>query len=447
MKKLFIAIKKRVRSFIPERILLYYHGATALLGALFYALPTKSMIVIGVTGTKGKTSTSNVLFTVLSKKYKTGLITTANIKVGEKERLNPWHMTMPGRFVIQKLLREMKEAGVTHVIVETTSEGLKQNRHWGIFYDVVMFTNLSPEHLPSHNNSYEEYRKAKEVLFASLRQEKKKLPFAITPFMCVNGDDREAKHFLAYKAKKKFTYGLGTGVDVRATAITQQGGLLSFEVEGVEYQVRALGSYFAYNVLPALILAKECGVEEELVKEALRTLPAIPGRMEIIDEGQDFLAIVDYAHEKLSMERLSETVSELKKEGTIKRWIVLLGAEGGGRDKRKRKDMGTIVGKDADFVVISNTDPYEEDEMSIAREIAGYVEKGGKKEGVDYFIVIDRKDGTRKALSLAGKDDLVTITGNGSQQFYHRKGERVSHDDREVVRDQLHTLGHAKKTS
>ena len=109
--------------------------------------------------------------------------------------------------------------------------------------------------------------------------------------------------------------------------------------------------------------------------------------------------------------------------------------------------MGMIVGKEADLVVISNTDPYEEDEMGIAREIALYVELGGKKEGVDYFIVIDRKEGTRKALTLAGKGDMVTITGNGSQQFYHRKGEKVSHDDREVVRNLLHEMGHSKKST
>ena len=226
------------------------------------------------------------------------------------------------------------------MIVETTSEGLKQNRHWGIFYDVVMFTNLSPEHLPSHNNNYEEYRKAKEVLFKALGQKKKNLPFAITPFMCVNGDDMEARHFLAHKAPKKLTFGFNEGVDFRATEISQKGGTLSFICADNTYEVKALGSYFAYNVLPALILAKECHVPHELVREALLTFPVIPGRMEIVDEGQDFLAIVDYAHEKLSMGRLSETASELKKEGAVNKWIVLLGAEGGGREKRNGDDCG-----------------------------------------------------------------------------------------------------------
>ena len=164
--------------------------------------------------------------------------------------------------------------------------------------------------------------------------------------------------------------------------------------------------------------------------------------MEVIDEGQNFLVLVDYAHEKLSMTRLAETVQELKKENPLSRWIVLLGAEGGGRDKRKRADMGEVVGRMADMVIISNTDPYEEDEMIIAREIASHVEQQGKIEEKDYRIVIDRKEGIRRALAEAKAGDVVTITGNGSQQFYHRKGEKVPHDDREVVRDILREMGH-----
>ncbi len=442
MKKLLMTLKKYVRAMVPEQILLAYHGVIAYTGAAFYGFPSQNMVVIGITGTKGKTTSANVMYSVLSTTFQTGLITTANIKIGSNERLNSWHMTMPGRFVIQKLLREMKDAGVTHVIIETTSEGLKQKRHVGIYYDVAIFTNLSPEHLPSHNNNYEEYRKAKEVLFASLVKHKKKIPYSLYPTIIVNGDDSEAVHFRKHKADKYFSYGVGESVEVRGTKVIQEGKLLTFSAFGEVYRVNAFGSYFVYNVLPALIVAKECGITHEDISFALAHLPVIPGRMEVIDEGQNFLVLVDYAHEKLSMTRLAETIQELKKENPLSRWIVLLGAEGGGRDKRKRADMGEVVGRMADMVIISNTDPYEEDEMIIAREIASYVEQQGKSEEKDYRIVIDRKEGIRRALAEAKAGDVVTITGNGSQQFYHRKGEKVPHDDREVVREILREMGH-----
>jgi UDP-N-acetylmuramoyl-L-alanyl-D-glutamate--2,6-diaminopimelate ligase len=400
------------------------------------------MTVIGVTGTKGKTTTSNILFEVLSQKYTVGLITTANIKIGKEERLNPWHMTMPGRALIQKLLSEMKRKGVTHVIIETTSEGLKQKRHVGIYYDIALFTNLSPEHLPSHNYSYDEYRKAKEVLFMSLNKAKKKVVKKST--IVVNGDDKESVHFLKYKAHEKVSYGLESVQDVVANHLHQKDGFLSFEVKGKKFAMNTFGKYSVYNALPAIIIAESLSVSLEQITFALSHLPQIPGRMEKIDEGQDFLALVDYAHEKLSMTRLAETVRELQEEGVVRKWIVLLGAEGGGRDTRKRKDMGEIVGAYADKIVISDTDPYEEDEMKIAKEIAGYIEEKGRKEGDDYVIVLNRREGIQKALSLAESGDIVTITGNGSQQFYHLKGEKVPHDDRVVVREILQSMGYSK---
>ncbi len=444
MKKILTTFKKYIRALVPEQLLLIYHGVTAYTGAVLYGFPSKGMVIIGITGTKGKTTSANVMYSVLSTTYKTGLITTANIKIGDKERLNPWHMTMPGRFVIQKLLREMKDVGVTHVIIETTSEGLKQKRHVGIYYDVAVFTNLSPEHLPSHNNNYETYRKAKEVLFASIVKKKKKIPHTLSPTIIVNGDDIEAIHFKKHKADKYFSFGTGDTVEVKGVDVVQKGKLLTFSTLGKVYKVNAFGSYFIYNVLPALIVAKECAVNDEDISFALAHLPVIPGRMEVIDEGQNFLALVDYAHEKLSMTRLAETVHELKKENPLSRWIVLLGAEGGGRDKRKRADMGKVVGRMADIVIISNTDPYEEDEMAIAREIASYVEQYDKKEGSGYRIVLDRKEGIRVALAYAKKGDIVTITGNGSQQFFHRKGEKVPHDDRNVMREILREMRDTK---
>lgn len=430
-------VKEHIKKATPEFALLAYHGAIAYAGAAFHGFPSKDMVVIGITGTKGKTTSANMIFDVLSTTYKTGLITTANIKIGKETRLNPWHMTMPGRAKIQTILTEMKKKGVTHVIIETTSEGLKQHRHYGIFYDIAIFTNLSPEHLPSHNNSFTEYRKAKEILFSSLYQKKKDVRYPYTQAIYVNSDDTQGRYFLAHEAEEKKTYGVASG-DVVATSVKQDGEYVSFEALGEVFKLKTYGTYSVYNALPALLVANNLHINIKSVKKAFQEKAVVPGRMEeILVKGQNFKAVVDYAHEKLSMTRLAETVGELKREGVVKKWIVLLGAEGGGRDKRKRRDMGEIVGRFADSIVISNTDPYEEDELSIALDIAKVVEAEGRVKDKDYFIVIDRKEGMRKALSLAQEGDVVTITGNGSQQFYHRKGEKVPHDDREVLRQLL----------
>ncbi len=437
MRKLLSNIKNSIRNIAPEPLLLWYHGFTAYLGALYYGFPSRDMIVIGITGTKGKTTTAHLLHDVLSTTYKTGLITTSSIIIGSDKKLNPWHMTMPGRALIQKILKEMKDEGVTHVIVETTSEGLKQKRHFGIFYDIAIFTNLSPEHLPSHKGDYALYRKTKEMLFKAISKKHKTISYPYKTAIYANGDDMEAHHFLKYHAEDVGTYGKESKNDLVAKNIEQIGEMLTFFAYEEKYEVKALGTYFVYNVLPVLLVANNLHIEKDVVKKALSERQVVPGRMETVDVGQNFIALVDYAHEKLSMTRLAETVEEIKKEGVVKKWIVLLGAEGGGRDKRKRKDMGEIVGEFADYVVISNTDPYEEDEMSIAEDIAQPVSESGKREEENYFIVIDRKEGIRKALSLASEGDIVTITGNGSQQFYHRKRERVRHDDREVVREIL----------
>ena len=435
-------IKSKIKKLIPERLISFYHFCLAVLAAFYYGFPSKKMITIGITGTKGKTSAANFIWSVLSVGgYKVGLISTANIKIGDIEMLNKYHMTMPGRFILQGLLERMVKAGCKYCIVETTSEGIKQWRHYGIFYDIAVFTNLSPEHLPSHGNSFEKYKAAKGKMFAVLTKSDHKIISGkkIEKIIIANCDNPHAKYYLNFRADKKLTFGLSEGVDFRAREIKSTPDGLLFLVGANLYNINILGNFNVYNALPAIIIGSLIGISHNKIQEGLKNLKVIPGRMEKIDEGQKFLVFVDYAHEKEGMNAVLDTARDLVK-GNGGRVVVLLGAEGGGRDKAKRPALGEISAKKADFVVISNTDPYEDDPKEICEDIAVVAEKFGKIRNKDLFIIEDRREGIRKALSLANKNDVVLITGKGAEQSIIIGGKRYSWDDRVVVREELNKI-------
>lgn len=403
------------------------------------------MVVIGITGTKGKTSTANFIWSCLSTAgIKTGQTGTANIRIGEKEMLNPHHMTMPGRFVLQKYLRKMLDAGCKFAIVETTSEGIKQWRHAGIEYDVAIFTNLYPEHLTSHGGSFDEYKKAKGKLFSALKPEGVKNKIIngefIPKIIIANSDSEFSNYFSAFPADKKFTYGVTDQADFRAVEINNfsQSGGPSFTVSGERYELSIPGEFNIENALPAIAFCKAFGVKTEMIISGLKSLKSIPGRMEKIDVGQSFKVYVDYAHQKESMEAL--LISARQIAGDNNKIIVLLGAEGGGRDKAKRTQMGEVVARLADFIVVSNVDPYDDDPIEIAEDIARTTQAWGKIRNENLFVILDRRLGINKALSLAQPNDIVLITGKGSEQSIITNSKSVYWDDREIVRDEIHKL-------
>ncbi len=437
-----MGIKSIIKKFIPEQFISLYHLIFAALAAFYYGWPSKKMIVIGITGTKGKTSAANFIWSVLTAGgHKTGLIGTANIKISEIEMLNKYHMTMPGRFILQKLLRQMADAGCEFVIVETTSEGIKQWRHFGIFYDVAIFTNLTPEHLEAHGNSFEKYKEAKGKMFKIIKNGKRKIIGGkeIKKIIIVNYDDPHKEYFLNFPADKKINFGTKEGSDFQSDKIRNTEEGLEFLVGSTPYQINISGKFNVYNALPAVAIGSVFGVSSEQIQGGLKSLKNIPGRMEKIDEDQDFTVFVDYAHEKEGMSAVLETASEMAMQ-SIGKVIVLLGAEGGGRDKAKRPILGEIAAKNADFIVVSNVDPYEDDPKEICEDIAVATEKFGKTRGKNLFIIEDRREGIKKAISLANKNDVVLITGKGSEQSIVIGGRRFPWDDRTVVREELNKL-------
>jgi len=426
--------KSFIKKIVPKQIFSGYYYALAVGSALYYGQPSKKMVVIGVTGTKGKTSTANFIWAGLSQKYKVGMITSANIRIGDKEELNKYHMTMPGRATIQRLMKKMVSEGCQYCIVETTSEGIKQFRHKSIAYDTLVFTNLTPEHLPSHGGSFEKYKQAKGTIFRELSQRPKKVIAgkSIPTMVIANADSEHKDYFLSFPADKKMTYGIVNQSDfqVKGSIHTPLGP--QFTLGSAQYHLSVLGTFNIYNALPAIIIAEKAGLSPKDIQAGLERLTLIPGRMEQIQGGQNFSVIVDYAHEKESMGALLATAKSMR-QGSAK-IIVLLGAEGGGRDKAKRPAMGTIVGKEADYVVVSNVDPYDDDPKEIVEDIAVVAERVGKVRGQNLFTILDRKEGIAKALSLAKSGDIVLITGKGAEQSMVTASGTIPWDDREVVR-------------
>ena len=434
-------MKKVLRSLAPERLLSLYHYFLALAAAARYGFPSRQIVVIGITGTKGKTSTANFIWSCLSAGgVHAGILTTANIRIGDRELLNAYHMTMPGPFTIQRLLRQMVDAGCTHCVIETTSEGLKQHRNVGIQYDIGVFTNLFPEHLPSHGGSFDAYKEMKGKMFSSLRAHPNKIigRKQVEKVIIANAASEHAPYFLAFPADRKVTFAVDTKADYMAQEVRSSEAGVAFKVGGAEFRLGIPGAFNVSNALPAIIISRLANIDDASIARGLASLSIIPGRMERIEEGQNFTVFVDYAHEGESMRNVLETATAMRAPGG--KIVVLLGAEGGGRDKAKRPIMGKLTGTMADYVVVSNVDPYDDDPQEILEDIADAAEKSGKKRDANLFVIEDRRAGIEKALSLARAGDIVLITGKGAEQSMVLGGRSIPWDDRTVVREKLHKM-------
>lgn len=435
-------MKRLLKKIIPPSLILLYHKCLALSAAFFYNYPSNKLIVIGVTGTNGKSTVVNLAAKILeSAGFKVGLTSTYNFKIGDREWLNDKKMTMLGSLSLQKLLRLMVNEGCQYAVVETSSEGVKQFRHFGLNYDAVIFTNLTPEHIESHG-SFENYKKAKGDLFRHLRRRKRKEINGekINKISVVNLDDRYADYFLSFPADAKYGYSLkkqGNDPEIKLIrpdkfSVGKEGG--QFTYQNVPFNLKLLGEFNLYNALAVLTLGISQNISLEKIKTALEEVSGLPGRLEFIEEGQPFKVLVDYAPEVESMKKLYEVVAKLDK----KRVIHVLGSCGGGRDKARRPILGQIAGERADMVIVTNEDPYDEDPMAIINQVAAGTLSQGKIKGKNLFTVLDRHEAIEKALKMAEPGDLVLLTGKGAEQaICGEKGRKIPWDERKVVREIL----------
>jgi UDP-N-acetylmuramoyl-L-alanyl-D-glutamate--2,6-diaminopimelate ligase len=434
-------IKKRLRPLTPKPLMNAFHYGEARAAQIMRRSPSEKLTVIGIVGSKGKTTTANMIWAALqASNAKAGLIGTANIRIGAVERLNPYHLTMPGAFVLQRILGEMVDAGCKYAVMEVPSEGQTQYRHVGIHFDVLVFTNVTEELMASHNFRMDILHKHNKRVFEQTAKQKRKTIGGkkVPQLIIANADSTDMATYTNFAVDKVVSYSSKAKSDYQASDIKTKPDGTDFSVRDVAYHINIVGPINVINATAAIATARELGILPGQIEQGFRDLVSIPGRMEAIDAGQNYTVYVDYAHEEAGMQALMDAASAMRAKSA--KVIVLLGAEGGGRDKKKRPIMGEIVGKVADYVVVSNVDPYDDPPMPIIEDIAVGAEKAGKKRDKDLFLIEDRRTGIRQALELAHKGDLVFITGKGSEQTIVIDGKSSPWDDRKVVREELKKL-------
>ena len=425
-----------LRKIIPKPILGVYHFVLAKLAQVVYGNPSRKLIVIGVTGTNGKSTTVNLISKILDKAgKKSGFTTTINFKIGDKEWLNKSKMTMLGRFQLQKLLKQMVKAECKYAIIETSSQGLDQFRHLGVEYDAAVFTNLAPEHIEAHGG-FENYKKAKGKLFKHLTKFKNKKIDGneIPKVIVVNVDDDHADYYLQFDADKKVKYSIDKESEFKANNLEVGPDNSKFDIGDLRLEIGLPGRFNVYNTLAAIAVCSTLGISMADAQAALKDIEKIPGRLEYIDEGQLFKVMVDYAPEPNSLAEVYKLINTISKN----KFIQVLGSAGGGRDRARRPVLGKMAGETADYVIVTNEDPYDEDPMEIIEQVAEGAINAGKIIDKNLFKILDRREAIEKAISLADENDFILITGKGAEQaMVVSGGKKVAWDDREVVKEIL----------
>ncbi|HUV81386.1 MAG TPA: UDP-N-acetylmuramoyl-L-alanyl-D-glutamate--2,6-diaminopimelate ligase [Patescibacteria group bacterium] len=401
-------MKDSIKKFIPSFLLSWYHYFLAFSGAVFYCFPSRRIKVIGVTGTNGKTTVASLLAEILEEAgFKIACLSSIKFKIKGEERENALKMTMPGRFRLQKFLKQAVAVDCQYAVLEVTSEGIKQHRHRFIHFEAAIFTNLSPEHIEAHGG-FENYKKAKGKLFQVTRN-----------IHIINIDDENSEYFLQFPAEKKYTYGWEKG-DVNN--------------KDLRLKLRLIGDFNIYNALAAMAAGLSQGIDLKICRRAVEKVGGVAGRMELVIE-KPFKIFVDYA---FTPNALKKVYRALKPENG--KMICVLGACGGGRDKWKRPVLGRIAAENCQEVIVTNEDPYDENPMKIIEEVADGAGQGARK-------ILDRREAIKIALSLAKEEDTVVITGKGSEPWLvEARGKKIPWDDREIVRDEFRKLQNQIKT-
>ncbi len=398
-------------------LLTSYHYLWAFGSALWYGFPAKNLVVIGVTGTKGKSSVCEMLSACLEEGgNQVALSSTIRFKLGSTSDGNLYKMTLPGRGFLQSFLSNARKARCTHAVVELTSESAVQYRHSFTYLNALVFTNLAKEHIESHGGM-ENYFQAKYRLGDAVARSPKR-PRAII----ANADDEYGKRFLKLPLEEQIGFSL---TDVTEVVVENDG--VAFTFDGVRFSLPHPGNFSILNALAAAKAARFLGVPLEVSAQALTKLTRIPGRAEKIDGGQKFLAVVDYAHTPDSLRALYSAYPSRRK-------ICVLGNTGGGRDTWKRPEMGAIAEEYCDEVILTNEDPYDEDPDAILAAMAEGMQKKPR-------IIMDRREAITTALSLAQAGDAVLITGKGTDPYIMgARGTRTPWSDARVVKDELEKL-------
>ena len=409
-------------------------AALSHLAAAWYGHPSRRVTVIGVTGTDGKTTTVNLLQSIMSAAgLRTGMVSTVNALVGDRYQDTGLHVTTPDALPVQSLLAEMVAAGTEVVILEATSIGLAQQRVAAVDFDVAIVTNVTHAHLNYHH-TWEQYCADKAILFHALSTSWRKP--GVPKVAVVNADDRSYPHLRQIEADVQLAYALDAQADIAATDIRLDAGAQTFTVRAPQgafaIHTSLVGRFNVYNILAATSAALALGVPVAAIQQGVSALEGVTGRMERIDEGQAFTAIVDFAHTPFALE---QALLSLRPQ-TQGRLIVVFGCAGE-RDMEKRGMMGAHAGRLADVTVITAEDPRTENLDGIIDQVAQGCERSGAHEGEGYYRVPDRAEAIAFAVRMARPGDIVVAAGKGHEQSMCFGTTEYFWDDRTAMRAAL----------
>lgn len=405
--------------------------ALGQVASCFWKEPSRSLTMIGVTGTNGKTTVTHLIKGLLeASARKVGLLGTIGYFVGS-EHFAASHTT-PGSVALQSLLGKMVEAGADSAVLEVSSHALAMDRVAGCEFDIVVFTNLTQDHLDFHQNM-EEYFQAKLRLFQQYVTPKNK---SLAKRAIVNIDDEWGKQILQHSVVPTWSYSIQGSADLQATD-------LSLSIDGTTFtaltpigpmsiQTSLVGEHNVCNLLAAIGVGVECGLSVEIIQQGIREFGAVPGRFELVSEGQDFAVIVDYAHTEDALARLLAAAQVLKK-GRI---ITVFGC-GGDRDRGKRPKMGQVAAQNSDLVFVTSDNPRTEDPLAIIHDIEQGILAMPESPRISHRLIPDRRKAIHAAIQEAGPQDMVLIAGKGHEDYQIIGAERLHFDDREVAREAL----------
>jgi UDP-N-acetylmuramoyl-L-alanyl-D-glutamate--2,6-diaminopimelate ligase len=428
-------IRKIVKRLIPtglfRKIEPIGHLIESVIANIRYGFPSKEMHVIGVTGTNGKTTTTFLIHTMLaSAGYKVGFLTTVAYGIGDDIQPQIEHITTAQAGILQKRVRDFKEAGVEWLVLETSSHALAQHRTWGIPYEIAVMTNVTHEHLDYHG-TFNNYVEAKRRLFKIAAKHGRK-------FGVANIQDPNGKKF-AKTTPRSVLYGIGTG-DLSANnvklAVDHSTFTASIGEDSYSIKINIPGEFNVSNSLAAIAVGRELGLNKTQIEKGIAALKGVEGRMTVIDEGQKFKAIVDFAGTPDAFEKLFETI----RPATKGKLIVVFGSPAH-RDELKRPIQGEIAGKNADVLIVTEEDDRDEDGNEILRQIAKGAKKAGMKEGKNLYLIGNREEAIGFALTQASKaEDLVIILGKGHEKTIERADGIYPWSDIEVTKAALQEL-------
>jgi UDP-N-acetylmuramoyl-L-alanyl-D-glutamate--2,6-diaminopimelate ligase len=428
-----VNIRKIVKLFIPSGLFVaiepYGHLAEAVLLNTINGFPARGFKVIGVTGTNGKTTTTFLIHRMLHEAgYKVGLMSTIGYGVGDEITPQVHHMTNVTVPELMQRLKWMKRQGAEWLVLETTSQGLAQNRVWGVPYSMAVMTNVTHEHLDYHK-TFERYVAAKRKLFRLADKNHRGLRTGV-----INAEDPSAELFES-AISQSVTYGIAKG-EVRATEVKLTPSSVKYKVNyvGEQYDIhcRLPGKFNVYDSLAAVCVGIKLGLTKEQIEAGIAALEGVEGRMTRINEGQDFDVIVDFAHTPDSFEKLFTDMKPV-----VKGKLIVLFGSAGRRDEAKRATQGELAGKYCDEVIVTEEDDRDADGLEILNQIAEGAEKAGKTRDKNLFLVHDRTEAINFALDRAGKDDVVLLLGKGHEKTMEKADGEHPWDEIATTRKSL----------